>query len=68
MELSKLTKTDLLIKCEELGIKKCKSKSKDNLVKLIESLSNENSEASVSEASVSEASVSEASVSEASVI
>jgi site-specific DNA-methyltransferase (adenine-specific) len=53
MELSKLTKTDLLIKCEELGIKKCKSKSKDNLVKLIESLSNENSEASVSEASVS---------------
>jgi site-specific DNA-methyltransferase (adenine-specific) len=63
MELSKLTKTDLLIKCEELGIKKCKSKSKDNLVKLIESLSNENSEASVSEASVSEASVSEASVS-----
>jgi site-specific DNA-methyltransferase (adenine-specific) len=53
MELSKLTKTELLIKCEELGIKKCKSKSKDNLVKLIESLSNENSEASVSEASVS---------------
>jgi site-specific DNA-methyltransferase (adenine-specific) len=53
MELSKLSKTDLLIKCEELGIKKCKSKSKDNLVKLIESLSNENSEASVSEASVS---------------
>jgi len=58
MELSKLTKTELLIKCEELGIKKCKSKSKDDLVKLIESLSNENSEASVSEASVSEASVS----------
>jgi site-specific DNA-methyltransferase (adenine-specific) len=58
MELSKLTKSELLIKCEELGIKKCKSKSKDNLVKLIESLSNENSEASVSEASVSEASVS----------
>ena len=53
MELSKLTKTELLIKCEELGIKKCKSKSKDDLVKLIESLSNENSEASVSEASVS---------------
>jgi site-specific DNA-methyltransferase (adenine-specific) len=48
MELSKLTKTELLIKCEELGIKKCKSKSKDDLVKLIESLSNENSEASVS--------------------
>lgn len=58
MELSKLTKSELLIKCEELGIKKCKSKSKDDLVKLIESLSNENSEASVSEASVSEASVS----------
>jgi site-specific DNA-methyltransferase (adenine-specific) len=53
MELSKLTKSELLIKCEELGIKKCKSKSKDELVKLIESLSNENSEASVSEASVS---------------
>jgi len=63
MELSKLTKSELLIKCEELGIKKCKSKSKDELVKLIVSLSNENSEASVSEASVSEASVSEASVS-----
>jgi len=62
MDLSKLTKSELLIKCQELGIKKYKSKSKDDLVKLIESLSNENSEASVSEASVSEASVSEASV------
>ena len=52
MDLSKLTKSELLIKCQELGIKKYKSKSKDDLVKLIESLSNENSEASVSEASV----------------
>jgi len=67
MDLSKLTKSELLIKCQELGIKKCKSKSKYDLLKLIESLSNENNEASVSEASVSEASVSEASVSEASV-
>jgi tRNA G10 N-methylase Trm11 len=69
MDFSKLTKSELLIKCQELGIKKCKSKSKDDLVKLLESLSNKNGEASVSigEASVSigEASVSigEASVS-----
>lgn len=68
MELSKLTKSELLIKCEELGIKKCKSKSKDDLVKLIESLSNENSEASVSKASISEASVSKAFVSDNNVV
>lgn len=53
MDLSKLTKSELLIKCEELGIKKCKSKSKDDLVKLLESLSNKNKVTSVGEASVS---------------
>ena len=29
MDLTKLTKTELLAKCEELGIKKCKSKKKE---------------------------------------
>jgi len=35
MDLTKLSKTELLEKCEELGIKKCKSKNKDVLIKLI---------------------------------
>jgi hypothetical protein len=35
MELTKLSKTALLEKCEELGIKKCKSKNKDKLIELI---------------------------------
>jgi DNA (cytosine-5)-methyltransferase 1 len=35
MELTKLTKTELLEKCEELGIKKCKSKNKDELIQII---------------------------------
>jgi DNA adenine methylase len=35
MELTKLSKTALLEKCEELGIKKCKSKNKDKLIGLI---------------------------------
>lgn len=35
MELSKLTKIELLEKCKELGITKCKSKNKSELIKLI---------------------------------
>ena len=35
MDLTKLSKTQLLSKCEELGIKKCKSKNKDDLISLI---------------------------------
>lgn len=35
MELSKLSKNDLLIKCNEMGIQKCKSKNKSQLVELI---------------------------------
>jgi hypothetical protein len=35
MDLTKLTKTELLDKCEELGIKKCKSKNKGELIDLI---------------------------------
>jgi hypothetical protein len=35
MELYKLSKTELLEKCEELGIKKCKSKNKGELIDLI---------------------------------
>jgi len=36
MELSKLTKETLLAKCEENGIKKCKSKKKGELIALLE--------------------------------
>lgn len=35
MDLTKLSKTELLLKCEELGIKKCKSKNKGELIELI---------------------------------
>lgn len=34
-DLNKLTKQQLLVKCEELGITKCKSKNKDELIQLI---------------------------------
>ena len=37
MDLTKLSKTELLEKCEELGIKKCKSKNKSELIELINS-------------------------------
>jgi hypothetical protein len=37
MELTKLSKPNLLEKCQELGIKKCKSKSKSQLIDLIKS-------------------------------
>ena len=36
MDLTKLSKTELLEKCEELGIKKCRSKKKDELINLIQ--------------------------------
>ena len=35
MDLTKLSKEELLAKCEELGIKKCKSKNKGELIILI---------------------------------
>ena len=35
MDLTKLLKVELLEKCEELGIKKCKSKNKGELIHLI---------------------------------
>jgi predicted RNA methylase len=37
MDLSKLSKVELLVKCEELGITKCKSKNKSELIQLINS-------------------------------
>jgi site-specific DNA-methyltransferase (adenine-specific) len=36
MKLAKLTKPELLAKCEENGIKKCKSKNKKELINLLE--------------------------------
>ena len=35
MDLTKLSKVDLLVKCEELGITRCKSKNKCELINLI---------------------------------
>jgi DNA (cytosine-5)-methyltransferase 1 len=35
MDFTKLTKTELLTKCKELGITKCKSKNKSELIKLL---------------------------------
>jgi DNA adenine methylase len=40
MELSKLSKKELLVECDKLGITKCKSKGKDELIKLINSKNN----------------------------
>ena len=34
--LTKLSKTELLVKCKENGIKKCKSKNKEELIVLLE--------------------------------
>jgi len=34
-DLNKLTKPELLIKCDELGIKNCKSKTKSEIIKMI---------------------------------
>tara|TARA_Y100000389_G_scaffold166176_1_gene170758 strand:+ start:344 stop:1612 length:1269 start_codon:yes stop_codon:yes gene_type:complete len=36
MDLSKLTKKELLDKCEEVGFKKCKSKNKSELINLLQ--------------------------------
>ena len=36
MDLTKLSKTELLVKCEENGIKKCKSKNREQLIALLE--------------------------------
>jgi site-specific DNA-methyltransferase (adenine-specific) len=36
MDLSKLSKTELLKNCEELGITKCKSKTKEELINLLQ--------------------------------
>jgi DNA (cytosine-5)-methyltransferase 1 len=35
MELTKLSKTELLLKCQELGVTKCKSKKKCELIQII---------------------------------
>jgi DNA adenine methylase len=40
MKLSKLSKKELLVECDKLGITKCKSKSKDEIIKLISSTNN----------------------------
>lgn len=37
MDTTKLSKTELLAKCQELGITNCKSKNKGDLIKLLES-------------------------------
>lgn len=37
MDLTKLLKQELLVKCEQLGITKCKSKTKHDLIELINS-------------------------------
>jgi len=34
-DIKKLSKTELLIKCQKLGIKKCKSKKKDEIINMI---------------------------------
>jgi DNA (cytosine-5)-methyltransferase 1 len=46
---SKLTKKDLLKKCQEIGIKNCSSKNKSQLIKLIEKNTNEISQNTNSE-------------------
>jgi site-specific DNA-methyltransferase (adenine-specific) len=35
MDLTKLTKNELIIKCQEIGIEKCKSKNKEQLISLL---------------------------------
>jgi hypothetical protein len=40
MDLTKLSKTELLAKCEEIGITKCKSKNKGELIEIIKSKQN----------------------------
>lgn len=40
MDLTKLSKTELLEKCKEIGITKCKSKNKNELIEVIEKSNN----------------------------
>lgn len=40
MELDKLTKKELLVNCDKLGITKCKSKCKEELIKLLNAKNN----------------------------
>ena len=42
MDISKMSKAELLEKCTELGIKKCSSKNKQQLIELIQSVNNTN--------------------------
>ena len=44
MNLSKLSKSELLAKCDELGLSKCKSKTKLELIDLINSKSQNNNQ------------------------
>lgn len=55
MDLTKLSKNELLKKCEELGIKHCKSKNKNQLIEFISPLHNSNisTESSLSQIDVS---------------
>lgn len=43
MELSNLSKKELLVECDKLGIIKCKSKNKDEIIKLINTKNNKSS-------------------------
>ena len=38
MGLTKASRKDLLLKCDEMGIKKCKSKKKNELIQLIQGI------------------------------
>ena len=42
MDLSKLSKKELLVECDKLGITKCKSKCKEDLLKLIHTKNDDN--------------------------
>lgn len=48
LELNKLTKNELLAKCEELGISKCKTKNKNELISLINNITKDNNTNNVS--------------------
>ena len=43
MDLSKLSKKELLVECDKLGITKCKSKSKEDVIKLLHTKNHNNS-------------------------
>ena len=43
MDLSKLSKKELLVECDKLGITKCKSKSKEDVIKLFHTKNHNNS-------------------------